>query len=269
MCPPEFYDVRYEINPWMSLKRPANHGQALGQWNHLYESLKAAGAEVELVQPVDGVPDLVFTANAGLVLGERVVLANFRYPERQPEEPLFKKWFETAGYQVDVIPDRLAFEGEGDAFVVGESIIAGYRFRSDIRAHEILGEFAGSGVVSIELTDARFYHLDTCFCPLDSSTALYYPGAFDEYGIKALASVIANLVPVPEADALRFACNAVVLERDVYLQRDCRDTERALREMGFVPHEVDLTEFLKAGGSAKCLTLFLERPAGFLGTART
>ncbi|HET9200052.1 MAG TPA: arginine deiminase-related protein [Dehalococcoidia bacterium] len=263
MCPPEFYDVRYEINPWMSLKRPANHGQALGQWQHLYDSLSAGGARIELLGPVDGVPDLVFTANAGLVLGKKVVRANFRYPERQPEEPVFKAWFEAAGYEVVTIPDRMAFEGEGDAFLVGNSIIAGYRFRSDIRAHEVLGELAGSGVVSVELTDARFYHLDTCFCPLNATTALYYPGAFDEYGLKAMRSVVENMLPVPEADALRFACNAVVLGKDVYLQRDCPDTEDVLRESGFVPHTVDLTEFLKAGGSAKCLTLFLERPAEF------
>jgi arginine dihydrolase len=261
MCPPEFYDVRYEINPWMSLKRPANHGQALAQWTHLYQSLEAGGVQVDLLPPVDGVPDLVFTANAGLVLGRRVVLANFRYPERQPEEPVYQAWFEKAGYEVARIPDRLAFEGEGDAFQVGDSIIAGYRFRSDIRAHEVLGELAGTGVISVELTDARFYHLDTCFCPLDSRTALYYPGAFDQYGTKAMASVVDTMLAIPEEDALRFACNAVVLGRDVYLQRHCLETQKVLRENGFEPHEVDLTEFLKAGGSAKCLTLFLERPS--------
>jgi arginine dihydrolase len=266
MCPPEFYDVRYEINPWMSIKRPANHRNALAQWQQLHDSLRAAGAAIELVDPVDGVPDLVFTANAGLILGDRAVLSNFRYPERQPEEPLFRRWFEGAGYEVETIPDRLAFEGEGDAFIVGQTILAGYRFRSDIRTHEVLGEIAGLGAVSLELTDPRFYHLDTCFCPLDSSTALFYPGAFDEYGRRAMASVIETLLPVPEDDALRFACNAVVLGKDVYLQKDCAATRRLLEDHGFVPHDVDLTEFLKAGGSAKCLTLFLRRPAGFSRT---
>ena len=264
MCAPDFYDVRYEINPWMSLKRPANHGEAALQWANLYEALRSAGAQIELLEPVDGVPDLVFTANAGLVLGRRVVLANFRYPERQPEEPVFRAWFESAGYEVVTIPDRMAFEGEGDAFTVGESLIAGYRFRSDIRAHEVLGQLAGRGVISVELTDARFYHLDTCFCPLDATTALYYPGAFDDYGIKAMRSVVDNLIAVPEEDALRFACNAVVLGKDVYLQRECPTTDALLSDHGFQPHTVDLTEFLKAGGSAKCLTLFLERPAGSL-----
>ncbi|MEX2236332.1 MAG: arginine deiminase-related protein [Dehalococcoidia bacterium] len=263
MCAPEFYDVRYEINPWMSIKRPANRRNALAQWEFLYQSLLEGGAQIELVEPVDGVPDLVFTANAGLVIGNKAVQSNFRYPERQPEEPVFRAWFERAGYEVVTIPDRLAFEGEGDAFVVGNTVIAGYRFRSDIRTHQFLGEIAGMEAVSVELTDPRFYHLDTCFCPLNGGMAFYFPGAFDDYGIRAMQSVIALMLPIPEEEALRFACNAVVLDHDVYLQKDCPMTQELLSEHGFTTHEVDLTEFLKAGGSAKCLTLFLERPRSY------
>jgi arginine dihydrolase len=262
MCPPDFYDVRYEINPWMSIKHPADHGRAVSQWQFLHRSLVEGGAAVDVVEPVEGVPDLVFTANAGLVVGSRVVLANFRYPERQPERPVFKAWFERAGFEVVDLPDKLSFEGEGDAFLVGQNIFAGYRFRSDIRVHQLLGELAGVRAVSLELTDPRFYHLDTCFCPLDRDTVLYYPGAFDDYGRRAMADAIPRLLPISEDDALRFACNAVVLGSDVYLQKDCDATKNVLNEHGFTTHEVDLTEFLKAGGSAKCLTLFLDHPAG-------
>ncbi|MPZ23053.1 MAG: amidinotransferase [Dehalococcoidia bacterium] len=262
MCEPDHYEVRYEINPWMSIKRPADRRRAQSQWSALREALQAAGAQIELVEPVAGLPDLVFTANAGMVLGSRVVMSNFRYPERQPEEAVFRRWFEAAGYLVEVLPDRLAFEGEGDAFLVGDTLFAAYRFRSDVQGHHLLAEIAGTEAVSLELTDPRFYHLDTCFCPLDGDTALYYPGAFDDHGRRAMANEIATLIAVPEAEALRFACNAVVLGDAVFLQQGCPETSRLLSDRGFQPHAVDLSEFLKAGGSAKCLALFLERPGG-------
>src|SRR5205085_12484638 len=142
--------------------------------------------------------------NAGLIRDDRVVLSNFRHQQRQGEAPIFRRWFEARGLRVETLPPTVYFEGEGDALFLGERLFAGYRWRSDARAHYLLGEILGVQVLSLELMDPRFYHLDTCFCPLDSATAAYYPGAFDEYARRVLEANVPQLIPVDEKEAARF-----------------------------------------------------------------
>ena len=262
MAPPRHYGVLYEINPWMSRLRGTDADRACEQWKGLHRLVTGEmGAEVELVEPVEGLPDLVFTANAGLVWGQRAVVSNFRHPERQGEEPVFARWFAEHGYEVLRLPREMRFEGEGDALFLGDTLYTGYHFRTDAAAHRLLAELLGVRVLPLELVDPRFYHLDTCFCPLDAETVAYFPAAFDDYAQRVIEANIPNRIEVSEAEAERFACNALVLGRHVALNTGCPELEARLREMGFIPHTTPLDEFLKAGGSAKCLTLHLDRPA--------
>src|SRR5262249_47632531 len=155
---------------------------AARQWEGLYRVLtEAMSARVSLLEPAPGLPDMVFTANAGLIYGDRAVVSNFRYRERQGEGPLLRRRFGEQGRRTEQLPSDISFEGEGDALFLGDTLFAGYRWRSDARAHTLLSEMFGVRVLSLELVDAYYYHLDTCFCPLDAGTAAYYPAAFDEY----------------------------------------------------------------------------------------
>jgi N-dimethylarginine dimethylaminohydrolase len=262
MCPPDYYGIEYEINPWMDRRRPADPLRAAKQWRALYDRLSTTlGATVELLTPVPGLPDLVFTANAGLATGKKFIRSNFRFPQRQREIPVFEDWFKKRGYRILPLPSEACFEGEGDALPVGRTLFAGYRMRSDIQSHQVIGEILGCEVLSLELTDPHFYHLDTCFCPLDDRTALYFPEAFDDYGRKVIEASVPDPVPVSLEDALRFGCNAVVVGKDVVLQAGCDVLKRSLSDHGYTVHELDLSEFHKAGGSAKCLVLRLNEEA--------
>ena len=259
MCRPTHYRIAYEINPWMSLKHPAAHRRAVTQWRRLYETLtRRVRAHVQLLRPVRGLPDLVFTANAGLVVGRTLIRSHFRHPERQGEEPVIERWFRAQGYRVVTLPRALHFEGEGDALFVGDTLFFGYRFRSDLPAHARIGEIARCRILSLELVDRRFYHLDTCFCPLGRHTAMYFPGAFDAYGRKVIRHYVADAIAVSEQDATRFVCNAIVAGRWMIVQAGMsHGLARALASRGFSLLELDLREFHKAGGSAKCLVLRL------------
>jgi N-dimethylarginine dimethylaminohydrolase len=258
MCPPEHYGIEYEINPWMSRERPADRAIAQRQWQGLYEILTSLGAEVRLQEPVAGLPDLVFTANAGLVCHKTVYLSRFRHAARQGETPHDNAWFEANGFETVTLPDGLDFEGAGDALFCGDTLFAGYHIRSSAMAMQWVAARIGCRVIPLQLVSGFYYHLDTCFCPLDPQTALYFPGAFDDYGRRALAAHVPNLIAVEHAEAERFGCNAVVVGRDVVTNTGCPRMHEELVRGGFTPHETPLDEFLKAGGSAKCLTLRLD-----------
>jgi lysine-ketoglutarate reductase/saccharopine dehydrogenase-like protein (TIGR00300 family) len=264
MCAPSHYDVDYVINPWMegNIHR-STKAVAAAQWQQLQEVL-AGHARVELVEPQPGLPDLVFTANAGVVVDDSVVLARFFHPERQGEEPWFQQWFESQGYRVTLLPADLPFEGAGDALLDrnGGWLWAGYGFRSELAAHPLLAEALAVEVLSLRLMDERFYHLDTCFCPLSDGTLLYYPPAFDFYSNRLIETRVpaAKRLVVGEADALAFACNAVNVGRSVILNQASAGLRQQLQTRGYDVVETPLSEFLKAGGAAKCLTLRLDEP---------
>ncbi|GMV97815.1 MAG: amidinotransferase [Phycisphaerae bacterium] len=259
MCPPTYFDIEYEINPWMSRLRGANARLAEAQWTHLRDTLSGpVGARLEMIEPRPGLPDLVFTANAGLVVGKRVILSRFRFPARSGEEPVFKEWFTAHGFEVIELPADIFFEGAGDALFCGDQLFCGYHFRSEIRSHDEIAKLLGRRILSLQLTDPRFYHLDTCFCPLQPGQAMYYPPAFDEYARRVLAANVPDLIAVCEADALRFGCNAVCVDRHVVLPAGCTTLVGELCGRGYRVHPVNLSEYLKSGGSAKCLTLRLD-----------
>lgn len=269
MCRPTYYTIAYEINPWMRLTRQVVQRVAARQWQALYKLLtEQLKASVRLLRPVEGLPDLIFTANAGLVSGQTVIRSNFRHPERQGEELVFERYFRQRGYRVMTLPRRFNFEGEGDALRVGETLFFGFRFRSDAPAHEHLARILHCRVLPLELVDRRFYHLDTCFCPLNETSALWYPKAFDRYGRRVIETYVKDPVAVSQADALRFCCNAVIVNRAVIFHRGVsKALRKQLGNRGFVLYELDLSEFLKAGGSAKCLVLRLTNQANGAGSA--
>lgn len=258
MCPPDYYGIEYEINPWMSRSRGSVADKARRQWQHLRDALQGLGVEVELLQPQPGLPDLVFTANAGLVFGRKFFSSRFRHEVRARETPHFDAWFTAHGFSVEHLPERVFFEGAGDALFCGPTLFAGYRIRSDVRGHQYLAEKLGKQVLPLELINPRFYHLDTCFCPLAPGEAIYYPPAFDAYGRKVLHAHVPRLLAVNEAEANRFGCNAVVVGKTVITNSGCEQLGVGLRAWGYQTIAVELDEFLKAGGSAKCLTLRLD-----------
>lgn len=264
MCPPTHYEVDYVINPWMEGNiHKSSRDRAQQQWQKLYEIIQSR-ATVDLIEPQPGWPDMVFTANAGLVLGDRVVLSRFYHPERQGEEPYFKAWFESQGYQVFELPKQLPFEGAGDALLdrEGRWLWAGYGFRSELDSHAYLAKWLDIEVLSLRLMDERFYHLDTCFCPLTDGYLLYYPPAFDAYSNRLIELRVPaeKRIIVQETDAVNFACNAVNIDRTVILNCASQELKSALAQVGFEVVETPLTEFLKAGGAAKCLTLRVTEP---------
>ena len=257
LCPPDFYTVRYEINPWMDRAREVDHPLAMQQWTLLCATLTELGCELDLVPPEPGWPDMVFTANAGLVMGRQVLVSAFRHAERAGEQPNFECWFRECGFEVTRLPPHLVFEGEGDALWFGSTLCCGHGFRTDEEAHAEVAEWSRSSVLSLALVDPRYYHLDTCFCPLDASCALWHPGGFDNEGREKLRMLVSDLIEVPSAEAECFACNAIVLERRVVLPEGCPETSRALQARGFGVQAVPMGEFIKAGGACKCLVLHL------------
>lgn len=261
MCAPEYFDVDYVINPWMEDQvGKALHALAQEHWANLRRHL-AREAEITLVAPEPGLPDMVFTANAGFILGKTAVVSRFSTKERQPEEPFFSAWFERCGFTIAPWPEDVPFEGAGDALLDrGQPLIwCGYGFRSSRKAPALLEDIFARCAVALRLIDPRFYHLDTCFCPLAGGWLMYYPPAFDARSQEAIAALVPpeKRIVVSEKDALLFACNAVDLNGRVFMNDASDECQAKLRAAGFEPVRTPLSEFIKAGGAAKCLTLKL------------
>jgi lysine-ketoglutarate reductase/saccharopine dehydrogenase-like protein (TIGR00300 family) len=265
MCPPEHYAVDYVINPWMEGNiHKSSRETAIQQWQGLHAALKEL-AKIESVTPQAGLPDMVFTANAGLVVGKRFVLSRFMHRERRGEEAHFKQWFADHKFEVFELPADLPFEGAGDALLdrSEERLWAAYGFRSELDAHPFLATWLEIEVVSLRLIDPRFYHLDTCFCPLEGGYLLYYPTAFDARSNRLIEQRIPSekRIAVNETDAARFACNAINLGKRIVFNEAGAELKARLEALGFSISETPLGEFIKAGGAARCLTLRLNEPA--------
>ena len=258
VCPPAYYGIEYEINPWMSRSQPSDRGQAWAQWDGLRRLLQEQLAvDIQLIGSQPGLPDMVFTANAGLVWDHKFIVSNFRYEVRRGEAAHFEEWFRQRGFTITRLPAELYFEGEGDLLKCGDTWFAGYHIRSDIIAHHKVAEIIEQEVLSLELTSDWYYHLDTCFCPLGNRRALYYPAAFDSYARTVLEDRIPELIPVCGEEAARFACNAIVVGDSIVMNDGCPKVRERLESLGITVFETPLGEFLKSGGSAKCLVLMI------------
>jgi N-dimethylarginine dimethylaminohydrolase len=261
MCPPDHFEVVYVINPWMEGQYALTDGaRALEQWMALKDIIETR-AQVSLLAPRENLPDLVFTANAGLVMDGAVVLSRFRSKERQGEEAIDRRWFEEHDFKILELPPELSFEGAGDAlFDPTRALLwVGHGFRSHKDAAPLLEKLLATRTVSLTLVDPRFYHLDTCLAPLGDGSLMYFPGAFDEISRAAIEALVPanHRIAVDEADALKFCCNAVALDDLVILNDASPALQLRLKAAGLTPMLALLSEFLKAGGAAKCLTLNL------------
>lgn len=258
MCPPLHFGVMYEINTWMHKQVLVDPERALTQWEGLVTALRGAGAQIEVQAPVEGLPDLVFTANAGLVDGNRFIAARFRHPERQAETPHDIEWFRKAGSEIVELPETVSHEGAGDALPFAGKLLSGYRTRSDAAAHAHLSMLTGAPVLPVELVDPRFYHLDLTFCPLDDRRAIINPLGWDSYGTKVVEALVPEPLVLETDEALGFVANSVVVGRTIVMPSCSTRVGRQLEAWGFEPVVVDVSEFLKAGGACRCLTLALD-----------
>jgi N-dimethylarginine dimethylaminohydrolase len=263
MCPPRLYDVNYVINPWMvGNVHASSQPRAAAQWQNLYEAVSNV-ASVELIDPQSGSPDMVFTANAGLERNGIVAISSFFHTERQGEEPHFRRWFRQAGYTLVNIPRSTPFEGEGDALFStdGRCLWAGYGPRTAASSHRALHETWSVSVVPLHLIDPRFYHLDTCFAPLEGGYIMYFPDAFDHLSLHRIEAFYPpqKRIIVREADAVCFACNAINVGRTIILNKISSKLSGELEHLGFKVIQIELSEFLKAGGAAKCLVMKLSK----------
>jgi len=256
MCPPEHFAVSYAINPWMEPDKPTDAAEAMRQWAELRQTYLDLGHDVRTIEPVAGLPDMVFAANGATVIGGTVLGARFRYRQRAREADAYLDWFRDSGYPDVRVPDHVN-EGEGDILFTGRTVLAGYGFRSDQAAAAELDHVFGWPVVSLHLVDPRFYHLDTALCVLDGDTAMYYPAAFDDAGRAAIAGQFTELIEAKDEDAEVLGLNAVSDGRHVVLPVQARGLAAQLRERGFIPVGVDMSELLKGGGGPKCCTLEL------------
>lgn len=256
MCPPAHFEVSYSINPWMDVDVPVDLDLAMAQWSTLRDCYESLGHRVKTVDPVPGLPDMVFAANAAVVHNGRVLVANFTHPERQDESAAYRRWFEASGFK-SVHTASHQNEGEGDVLAVGGMMLAGTGFRTSVDAHEELRGFFGVPVVTLDLVDPRFYHLDTALAVLDDHSIAYFPGAFSDSSVSTLEELFPDSIRVDEIDACAFGLNAMSDGFNVVLSDRAVILQEQLRDRGFNPIGVDMSELLKAGGSAKCCTLEL------------
>ncbi|RZI93186.1 MAG: N-dimethylarginine dimethylaminohydrolase [Microbacterium sp.] len=264
MCRPEHFTVSYRINPWMEPTKPTDTAKAVAQWQALYDTYLALGHEVELIDPVPGLPDMVYTANGGFIIDGRALGVRFRVPERRGEERPFMDWFADHGFEV-IEPVEVQ-EGEGDFLLVGETILAGTGFRSVGDSHREVADVFGREVVSLRLVDPRFYHLDTAIAVLDPvegpggvdrANIAYLPSAFDAESQRVLAERYPDAIQVSDDDGAVFGLNSASDGRNVFISPRATGFERQLRERGYHPVLVDLSELLLGGGGIKCCTLEL------------
>ena len=253
MTPPQFFAVDYAINPWMDTTTPVDAAVAVSQWQRLQDVYLQLGHSVELVAPVPGLPDMVYAANGGLIIDGTALVARFKYPQRQQESAAYGAWLQSQGF--DPVYAQHVNEGQGDLLPVGDIILAGHGFRTALRAHSEIARVFNRRVISLELVDPRFYHLDTALTVLDDTTIAYYPPAFSYVSRAHLETLFPDAIVVDSADAYAFGLNAVSDGRNVVLPAAAVGFAEQLSDAGFEPIGVEMPELLKGGGSVKCCTL--------------
>jgi N-dimethylarginine dimethylaminohydrolase len=253
MTAPTYFAVEYAINPWMDVSAPVDAHLAHAQWETLRQTYLRLGHQVDLVEPVPGLPDMVYAANGGFIANDVAIVARFRFAERAGESKAYAAWMSSAGYRP--VSTRHVNEGQGDLLQVGAMVLAGCGFRTDRRAHGEISAALGVPVISLELVDPRFYHLDTALAVLDDHTIAYYPPAFSEADQRHLHTLFPDAIVVGSADAYALGLNVVSDGRNVVFPAAATGFAAQLRQAGFEPIGVDLSELLKGGGSVKCCTL--------------
>jgi N-dimethylarginine dimethylaminohydrolase len=255
MCRPEHFTVSYRINPWMHPEDPTDTSLAVKQWTTLYNTYIDLGFTVHLIESLPGLPDMVYAANGGFVLDGIAYGAQFHYPERQPEGPAYMEWFRAQG--LDVREPESTNEGEGDFLLVGDTILAASGFRSDTSSHQEIANIFGREVVSLQLVNPSYYHLDTALAVIDETTIAYLPSAFDEASLSILRERYPEAIIATEEDAAFLGLNSFSDGHNVVIAERATTFARDLADRGYNPIGVDLSELLLGGGGVKCCTLEL------------
>ena len=253
LCPPDYFQVRYQINPWM---RPGSVDQAKAkeQWLTLLNLFRSLGVKAETVKPQPDLPDMVFSADQALIKGEKAILANFRFKQRRGEGKIYRQWLENNGFRIFSLPAFSYFEG-GDALEADNKVILGYGFRTSFQTAKIISNLLKIPVITLKLVNPYFYHLDTCLFIVNQKTAFYYPPAFDKNSKTKLASLFTNLIPLPENEASALAANSLITDHQAIVPQGSPFLAKNLQKFGYRVHRVNISQFLKAGGGIHCLTI--------------
>ncbi|MDF5754145.1 dimethylargininase [Spongiactinospora sp. TRM90649] len=258
MCRPDYFAVEYRINPWMDPTAGADRDLALRQWEALRSTYQELGHTVSVIEPVGGLPDMVFAANGALVVDGRVYGARFAHAERAGEATAYLRWFIDNGF-TDVKVPSCTNEGEGDLIVLDDFVLAGTGFRTDVAAHREVQEFFGRPVVTLRLIDPRYYHLDTALFTLDGRDIAYLPQAFSPGSQAVLRRMFPDAVVASPADAAAFGLNAVSDGKNVIINCAAADLQLDLKRRGYEVIPVEMSELRKAGGGPKCCTLEIRK----------
>ena len=261
MCPPSEFAVPWQINPWMNLENQPNKETAWRQWHKIFEIYQRLRLRVLLIQPIKGLPDMIFTANAAWGRKGNFVISSFRHPERRPEQDYYKTWLESRGFKTTEPPSGINFEGQGDFITTKEAYLFGHGIRSSIEAMDFIKKNMNliKEIIPLKLVNQKFYHLDTCMMYIYPINAImYFPEAFDEEGLSRIKNLEANKIEVTQEEAESFICNGIYFEDTIVLGGRTERIAPMLQEKGLEVIITDVSEFKKSGAGIRCLTLFLD-----------
>lgn len=257
MCRPLYYSISYTINPWM-VPGSENKSIAQIQWENLIATYKNLGIKINVIDQKDGLPDMVFSTDQGVVQGKKVFMSSFRYPQRQGERAPYLKWFKDHNFEVEFFPKNAYFEGNGECLFFKDILLIGIGFRANMLTCKCFKKALKTEVIPLELINPYFYHLDTALFVLNDVTIFYYPQAFSKKSQKVLKKLVPNLIPFTDFEVRNFAANSVVTDHQVIVNRNLPTFRNTLNKLGYSALEIDLNEFTKAGGAAHCLTNVLK-----------
>lgn len=256
MCPPEFFSIEYSINPWMNMENKVIKERAFVQYNFLKESFRKSSVVVNELTPVSGLPDMVFATNAGYAGDNKFIKANFRARQRKHEADKAGEYFAGLGYQVFTMPEEICFEGEGDLIRSESKFFLGCGIRSDQKAAEFIGNIIEKEIIPLELVNPYFYHLDTCFGPVNDDLVIINEEAFSEKSLRIIRASFKHVIAANKQDNSVLGCNLIVVGTNVFLGKGISEIlKKKLLNFGYIVNEMNMSEFLKGGGSVKCLTL--------------
>jgi N-dimethylarginine dimethylaminohydrolase len=256
LCPPTFYDIEYEINPWMHVEDKVDKKKVLQEYESLKRVYSSLGVKVYEISPIKGLPDMVYAANFGFVKNKTFIKSNFKYPQRRKESIYSKKYFQKIGFKILELPKEIIFEGQGDLLFSGKKYVMGYGKRTDIKAKKYLEKFLNSEILEFKLSDPYFYHFDMSFAALDEKTVVINKHSFDKKGLEKIYKNFPNVILASKSDNQNFACNLVMVGKNIVVGKGIsEELKSSFSKFGFKVNEVDMAEYRKGGGSIKCLTL--------------
>lgn len=256
LCPPLYFDIEYAINPWMHIDQKVNREKVLKEYANLKNKYTELGVQFDELQPTQGLPDQVYTTDMGLPVGKLFIKSNFKYGQRKPEATIGAEYFTSKKYAVYNLPPTISFEGEGDLIKNNDRYFMGWGQRTMYKAEEYLQIALQKEVIPLKMINPSFFHLDTCFAPLNNDVAIYYPKAFSEDGRQTLKQYFKEIIPIHKKDADAFACNLVMFNKNIVVHEGLsKELRKKIESYGFIVHGLDMSEYLKGGGSVKCVSL--------------